>query len=206
MIQRRVRTFLVVTVLGLSCMGWLTCTQKTYIDVNYRLPAAENTLAGRTVFVASNDLRNDPEIFNKRAKAKFAHFTGLFALSLETPDNQQKVLGAYDLPKLFETALKQRLQELGVKIAAERSPNVPVLQINLNQFRINLVGQKWAADTSYEANLTQGSQRVAREVVSGSAERLKMVGSAGAEKVIGEIFTDMINRLDIERLYRQAGL
>ena len=206
MIQRMVKTLLMVTVLGLSCLGWLACAKKTYIDINYRLPAAADTLAGRIVYVESNDLRNDPEIFNKRAKAKFEHFTGLFALSLETPDKQREVLGAYDLPTLFETALKQRLQKLGIKITAERSPTVPVFQINLNQFRINLIGQKWVASTSFEAKLSRDSQRTAREVVSGSAERLKMVGSGGAEKVIGDIFTEMINRLDIERLYRQAEL
>jgi hypothetical protein len=62
------------------------------------------------------------------------------------------------------------------------------------------------ADISYEASLTQDTQLVAREVVTGSAERLKMIGSGGAEKVIGEIFTDMINRLNIERLFQQAKL
>jgi hypothetical protein len=69
-----------------------------------------------------------------------------------------------------------------------------------------LIGQKWMADISYEASLTQDTQLVAREVVTGSAERLKVMGSGGAEKVIGEIFTDMINRLNIERLFQQAKL
>jgi hypothetical protein len=132
-----------------------------------------DTLTGRTVFVETLDLRSDTEIFNKRAKEKFEHFTGLFSLSLEMPDNQQKVLGAYELPMLFETALKQRLQKLGVGAADAPSPSVPVFQITINQFHINLIGQKWMADISYEASLTQDTQLVAREVVTGSAERLK---------------------------------
>ena len=144
--------------------------------------------------------------FNKRAKERFENFTGLFALSLEMTDNQQKVLGAYTLPALFEAAIKQRLQKLGVGVASESSPSVPVFQININQFHINLVGQKWMADISYEASLTQDTQLVAREVVTGNAERLKVMGSGGAEKVIGEIFTEMINRLNIERLFQQAKL
>lgn len=204
MIQRVISSALAVMLLGWLCTGWLACAKKAYIDVDYRLPAAADTLAGRTVYVETNDLRSEPEIFNNRAKAKFEHFTGLFALSLETPDKQQKVVGAYRLPELFETALSQRLQKLGVTLAAERSPDVPVFKININQFNINLVGQKWAAKTSYEANLTRDSGQVAREVVSGSAERLKIMGSGGAEQVVGQIFTEMINRLDIERLFRQA--
>lgn len=201
-----VNVCLKMTMLLLVATLCFSCAKKSYIDVDYRLPTTADTLTGRTVFVETLDLRSDTEIFNKRAKEKFAHFTGLFSLSLEMPDDQSKILGAYTLPKLFETALKQRLQKLGVGSAAAPSPSIPVFQININQFHINLVGQKWMADISYEVSLTQDTQLVAREVVSGSAERLKVMGSGGAEKVIGEIFTDMINRLNIERLFQQAKL
>jgi hypothetical protein len=186
--------------------GCFSCAKSSYINVDYRLPLAAETLAGRTVFVETLDLRSDPETFNNRAKEKFEHFTGLFALALETPDNQQKIVGAYPVPMLFETALKQRLKNLGVGLAAEPSTGLPVLQIKLNQFRINLVGQKWQADINYEASLAQDTRRVAREVVSGSAERMKVMGTKDAEKMISEIFTDMINRLNIERLFQQAQL
>jgi hypothetical protein len=186
--------------------GCFACSKKSYIDVAYRLPSAADTLEGRTVFVETRDLRSNTEIFNKRANEKFEHFTGLFSLSLVMSDEQQKILGAYPLPKLFEVALTQRLQKLGAAVSAAPSPSIPVFQININQFHINLVGQKWMADISYEVSLTQDTQRVAREVVSGSAERLKVMGSGGAEKVIGDIFTDMINRLNIERLFQQAKL
>ena len=145
-------------------------------------------------------------IFNNRAKEQFKHFTGLFALALEIPDDQQRVLGAYELPDLFETALQKRLQKLGVHTISERSTDTPVFQIKINRFQIKLVGQKWFADVSYEANLTRDAHLIAREVVSGSAERVKIMGSGGAEKVIGEIFTEMINRLNIERLFAQAKL
>jgi len=206
MVLKIVNVCLKVAILLLVATIGSSCAKKSYIDVDYRLPSSADTLAGRTVFVETRDLRSDTEIFNKRAKEKFKNFTGLFSLSLETPDDQQKILGAYELPALFETALKQRLQKLGVGVTGEPSSSVPVFQININQFHINLVGQKWMADISYEANLTQDTQLVAREVVTGSAERLKVMGSGGAEKVIGEIFTEMINRLNIERLFQQAKL
>ncbi len=196
------KMMVILLVATISC----SCAKKPYIDVDYRLPSAADTLAGKTVFVETRDHRSDPEIFNKRASENFEHFTGLFSLSLVMPDDQAKILGAYPLPKLFETALTQRLQKLGVAVSASPTQSVPVFQITINQFHINLVGQKWMADISYEVSLTQDAQSVAREVVSGSAERLKVMGSGGAEKVIGEIFTDMINRLNIERLFQQAKL
>jgi len=206
MVLKITKVRLKTTILFLTAALCFSCAKKSYIDVDYRLPATADTLTGRTIFIETRDLRSDTEIFNKRAKDKFEYFTGLFALSLEMPDDQQKVLGAYALPMLFETALKQRLQTLGVKARDEPSPEIPTFEIRINQFRINLVGQKWMADISYEASLTQNSQLVAREAVTGSAERLKVVGSGGAEKIIGEIFTEMINRLNIERLFQQAKL
>lgn len=206
MVLKIVNAFFKVTILLLVAIICFSCAKKYYIDVDYRLPSAADTLVGRTVFIETRDLRSDTEIFNKRADEKFEHFKGLFALSLALPGDQQKVVGAYELPMLFETALKHRLQKLGVEITGEPSPDVPVFQIKITQFRISLIGQKWLADISYEASLTQDTQRVAREVVSGSAERLKVMGSGGAEKVIGEIFTEMINRLNIERLFQQAKL
>ena len=91
----------------------LACAKKPYIDIDYRLPPAAGTLPGRTVFVQSQDLRGDTQIFNERAKAKFENFTGLFALFLESSNDQRIVLGAYPLPALFETVMKKRLQQLG---------------------------------------------------------------------------------------------
>lgn len=195
-----------IIIIAMVVMGCFACAKKTYIDVDYRLPSQADTLTGRTVFVETRDLRSDAEIFNERAKKKFAHFTGLFSLSLALPDGKQQILGAYALPKLFQTALEQRLHQLGVVVVAEPSPEIPVFQIKINQFRINLIGQKWMADVSYEASLAQDTQLVAREAVTGSAERLRVMGSGGAEKVIGDIFSEIINRLNIEKLFQQAKL
>ena len=193
-------------VLLLAAAIGVGCAKNAYIDVDYRLPVAGQSLQGRTVVIETSDLRTDKEIFNKRAKEYFEDFTGLFTLTLESAPDQQRMLGAYELPMLFEQALKQRLTAMGVTVTAEPSPGTPVFQIKINRFRINLVGQKWQADISYEANLSEDARLVAKEVVSGSAERLKVVGAGGAEKVIGEIFSEMINRLNIERLFEQAGL
>lgn len=206
MVLKNVNTCLKIAIPLLLAAVFISCAKKFYIDVDYQLPTAADTLAGRTVFVETRDMRNDAEVFDQRAKNNFKHFTGLFALSLMLPEDQHKELGAYELPMLFETALVQRLQKLGVGVSAEPARDIPVFQIKVNQFYIKLIGQKWLADVSYEVSLTQDTQLVAREVVTGSAERMKLMGSGGAEKVISEIFTDMINRLNIERLFQQAKL
>lgn len=182
------------------------CAKKAYIDVDYRLPPTDASLIGRTVFIETRDDRTDKEIFNQRAKDEFPHFTGFFSLRLQSPDGQSTALGAYDVPELFETAIARRLEKMDVATAAERTPDIPVFQVRLEQFTIKLIGRKWTADIRYEASLTRDGRLIAREVVSGSAERMKIMGRGGAEKVISEIFAEMINRLNIERLFQQAKL
>lgn len=195
-----------IVLVGLTLVVTMACAKKPFIYVDYRLPPVTDSLGGRTVFVETNDLRVSKEVFNPRAKKVFKNFTGLFSLSLVKSDNDQTLKGAYTLPMLFETALKERLQNLGINIAEKQSPNTPIFKIELNQFRTNLVGQKWIANISYEVILTQDHQTVSRETVTGSAERLKIMGGSGAEKIIGEIFTEMINRLNVIRLFQQANL
>jgi hypothetical protein len=41
---------------------------------------------------------------------------------------------------------------------------------------------------------------------SGEAERLKTVGHGAADKVMSELFTDTVNRLDIRRLFERSKL
>jgi hypothetical protein len=195
-----------IAVLTILVAGSFGCAHKSYIDVAYRLPPDAHSLTGRKGFIEIRDLRQDTDIFNLRAKDKFRNFNGLFSLLLITPAAQEEVVGSYELPMLFEKAFSRRLQELGVKVVEKPSADVPVFQIKLNRFWISLIGQKWQAKVSYEASLAQDTKMVARELVSGSAERVRVMGSGGAEKVIGELFTEMINRLDIERLFAQAKL
>ena len=206
MVQQMTRSWLKVALIGLILVMGIACAKNPYIYVDYRLPTITDNMQGRSVFVETHDLRSNKEVFNPRAKKAFENFTGLFSLTLIKSDDEQTLKGAYTLPMLFETAIKERLKSLEINIAERQTPTTPIFKINLNQFQVNLVGQKWIADISYEVSLTQDNQTVSREVVTGSAERLKLVGSGGAEKIIGEMFTEMINRLNISRLFQQANL
>ena len=80
-----------------------------------------------------------------------------------TPDEQTTLKGAYTLPMLFKAAFSERLKTFGVDTIEQRGPNTPVFTIAINQFQINLIGQKWMADISYEVSLTLDNRTTARE-------------------------------------------
>jgi hypothetical protein len=193
-------------------MAWLvsticiSCANSPYINVDYRLPIeTQPMITEDPVYINAADLRSDTAILNDSAKKKFANFSGQFALLIRESDNQQSPLGHHDLQQLFETAFAHRLNQLAVPIAEQPPSETLRFQIDINRFHIGLAGNKWSAEIGYKASLIENKKRVSSETVTGSAERPKLVGRGGAEKVIGEIFTDVINQLDIERLFRERN-
>ncbi|MCD4716111.1 MAG: hypothetical protein K8R45_05145, partial [Desulfobacterales bacterium] len=76
----------------------------------------------------------------------------------------------------------------------------------LNEFLLDLVDQRWMVKMSYEAKLLKEGKVLATRTVSGQAERFKLIGRDEAGRAVGEIFTDMINRLDVLGFFQSAGL
>jgi hypothetical protein len=183
-----------------------SCAKKSYINVAYQLPAPSASLMGKKIRLEVKDLRSNTEIFGAPAKEEFKYFTGLFSLSVVDVDKQSTVIGAYELVALFRQTLKTRLENMGVQVADSGHQDLPLMEVAVKSFKIDLVGRTWKADVSYEASLTRDNRLIAREAVSGSAERVKLMGSGAAERIIGELFSELINRLDIQRLFAQAML
>jgi hypothetical protein len=47
---------------------------------------------------------------------------------------------------------------------------------------------------------------LASQLISGKAERVKLIGRGAAEKVIGEIFSEIVNKMDVYKLFLEAKL
>ena len=74
----------------------------------------------------------------------------------------------------------------------------------LNRFVLDLEARKWILTMSYQTILKEDGNLVISESISGS-ERMKVVGSRDAEKIISELISDTINKADISNLFQQAG-
>jgi hypothetical protein len=193
-----VYTWVIVAVVG-------ACASKSYIDVNYRLPVASDDLKGKRVFLECRDVRSDKTIFGQNAKDDFKHFTGLFSLSVNQ-GQKPFVAGAFDLPSLFKEAFKRRFENSGLDVLTQPEKTIPVLEIVIKEFRLDLVDRKWVAAIKYEARLLKGELLLVTKTISGDAERLKVIGQGDAEKVLGEIFTEIVNQLNLGKLLEQATL
>ena len=183
-----------------------SCGTKSYINVSYRLPLSSVDLKGKRVFLEIKDVRSHQAVFSETAKTKFKNFTGLFLLSLSENEKNDYVAGAFDLPSLFETAFSKRLEHMGIEILTEQKETEPVIEIDLKKFLLDLADRKWIAQISYEVRLMKENRILARETISANAKRYKWRSQGDVEKVLGEIFTDLVNDLDFIKLFQKAEL
>jgi len=184
----------------------VSCATIPELKVNYRLPLKSEDLRGKKVFLAFEDARKSKDLIGKGAQEDFQGFSGNVSLSLARGDEPGFRMGVYTIPSLFMEVFKRRLENLGIEVVSRREGAETQLAIVLEVFLLDLVDRKWVVTMGYEARLMKNGQILAKQMISGQAERLKLVGRGDADKVMEEIFTDMVNRLDVPRLFKQAGL
>jgi len=116
------------------------------------------------------------------------------------------LIGAFDLTALFKEALKQRLVSEGVAVLDQATAEQPSIEIQIKEFILDRDGKNWKATLAYKAITRKAGRVLTSQTVSGGAERLKIVGTGDAEKLLGEIFSDMVNELDPVKLFNHPDL
>lgn len=196
--------------LPIACLilmvSFFGCAGRNYLIVDYQVPKASHELDGQVVRLQVEDHRSSQSILFGEAVFQFPEFRGIYSLAWIMPDQARILAGEHQLIGLFRTVFEKRLAEGGVGLTDASNTEVPLLSITLKQFTLDLRDRKWIAELSYDAVLTQKNHPVARENVHGSAERVRVIGRKGADTVLSEIFSDVVNRLDLTKLFRNAEL
>ena len=185
---------------------FLCCSPRISLLVDYLVPDTSNHLEGQQVCLEVKDVRADTHLFTATAIQDFDGFKDRYDLTLVTPNKARISVGEKNLQGLFSEAIKKRLESLGAVVTTTGRKDLPLFQVLIRDFKIDLQDRKWLSSASYEANLSIDNQLVARELVTGSAERIKILGSKGADTTLSDIFTEMINRLNIVKLFQQAKM
>ena len=180
------------------------CSNKPFLAVQYQLPSSTDTLAGKEVSQVITDDRETKIFLSESAKKSLREFNETYSLVVLKEDGSGDLLGIYEIEALFDEIFKQRLTILGIQVSPPASQSEYEFEIKLTEFKLDLAERKWVVNMSYQANLSKNRRLLAMESVSGSAERLKVMGQSDAEKLIGELLTDMVNKLDLVKLFQQA--
>ena len=182
----------------------MACASRPFLKVQYQLPTPSTELTGESLYLQISDKRNDTAFLSSNAKKSLKDFNDTYSLVVLRADGSGNLLGAYDLNSLWRELFKQRLQNEGVTVSSGSDNTKASLEIQIKAFKLDIVGRKWMLHMSYLAGLSKNNTLRARESVNGSAERLKFMGKSDAEKILGELVTDMVNKLDVAQLFRQA--
>lgn len=177
-----------------------SCATVPELRVEYRVPAKTDVLKGEEIFLDFKDARTNKEILREGAKTEFKGFSGNIALSLAYGEEKGFRTGLYDLRSLFLEIFNKRLTNLGMKVIPKRQSDQAHMVIVLKEFTLDLEKRKWIARMSYEARSLRDNKVLRKETISGQADQMKIMGRAQADKVMGEILTDLVNRLDVVKL------
>jgi hypothetical protein len=103
-------------------------------------------------------------------------------------------------------AFKRKLAAAGFNPETIEGNDSPVVVIVVKKFFLDLVKHNWIGRIAYDAKLlVDGRVKVTRSI-EGSARRLNALGRADADTLVGELFTDCVNRLDLHGLFEVAGM
>jgi hypothetical protein len=184
----------------------ISCASIPQLKVRYQLPPQSDRLKGRKVILVVEDARPETVIVGNGAKKDFENFPGTISLRIARHNEPGLDIGLYDPSALIEEGFRRKLENEGMELVSGQTLGEPELLIVLNEFLLDLVDRRWMVTMSYEAKLLKEGKVLATRTVSGQAERLKFIGRDEADRAVGEIFTDMINRLDVLGFFQSAGL
>jgi hypothetical protein len=196
-----VRTCVTISLLCLIA----ACAKPYHFYVKYDLTESASALNGQKIFLQVLDGRDSADFLSQKARKEFEMWDGRFAL-YHTPKKPKGYMETYSLSGMIEAAMKKRLETMGITVVKEKMDGTPLFEVTLNKFFLDLNDRTWVSDFSYEATLTRDGQRTGREIVSGQAERTKIMGRGAGEILVGDIFTESINKLNIEKLFKNAGI
>ena len=182
------------------------CASKPFLKVQYQLPSPSSTLDGKQVSVTVSDMRIKEALVTETARKSLRDFKGTFSLVVLRDDGSGNLRGAYDLVSLFSEVFQQRLKNEGIQATTGADSSLPELKIEITEFQIDFVNRKWIVAMNYRASLIDNGILLSKESVGGQAERLKVMGKKGAEQILSELLTDVVNKLNLVGLFQQARL
>jgi len=194
---RRITAVSIILFIGILSSS---CASKNFLTVKYQLPPQAVESKEIKVALTVKDIRENPGIATKSAKMALKNFTEHFALIVAQENKKDRLVGAFSLSSMIREIFKHRLENAGVVVAAEEDPSTPLVEIDLKEFKIDLQNRKWIITMNYQANLVKQDRIVAGQTITGTAERMRVVGSKDAEIIVGELVTDVANKLNVKEL------
>lgn len=181
------------------------CAKPYHFYVKYDGPESMSRALEKKVYLKVIDGREAKRFLSEAARNEFDLWDGAFALYY-SEKKPKSAVDTYTLTGLIQTIMAQRLESKGIMVVDQESTGLPIFEMTLKKLYLELQDRTWVSDISYEVKLSGNNLKTGRETVTGKAERTKVMGRGAGETLVSELLTDTINRLDIDKLFKNAGL
>ena len=194
-------------ILGVLAVLFFTqaCSSIAYVQLNDRLPAKATALEGKKVFLVVEDERKTKDFAGRGVKREFDNFSESIAYSVKKGTEPGLKMGLYDVSSLVREAFRLRVGNEGAESVPDKTAGQVELVFVLQEFSLDLVDRNWKVRLAYEVRLVKDGAVLAKQFATGEAERLKILGTEQADTVVGDLFTDVMNRINLVNLFRDAG-
>jgi hypothetical protein len=196
---------MIVLVVFAALLFTQACSSIAYVQLNDRIPATTSGAGGKKVFLSVEDERKSKDFAGRGVKREFDNFSETIAYSVNKGPGPALKLGLYDAPSLVKEAFRLRVENEGVEIVSEKKAGQAELVFVLQEFSLDLVDRNWKVRLGYEVRLVRNGALLAKQFANGEAERLKIMGTDQADAVVGDLFADVMNRINLVKLFRDAG-
>ena len=204
--KRKDRRFWALAGAFLMASLLVSCASIDNLKVIYQLPQSSTRFSGNEVYFTLQDARSSRSVLGMGARKELKNFPGNVIYSIAKYRQPGFRLGPYDVTGMARDGFKRRLENMGFRVLPFSESGKPQLTVVLQEFSLDYVGDKWVARMKYEARLLEDGKLLATQSISAEAERYKVVTKKGADKAVGEVFTDAVNRLNVRRLFEQGRI
>ncbi len=185
-------------------VGIIACATFHDLKVRYQLPDASSALEGTRMALRFHDARPSPDILGAGAVPEFKNFTGDSAFRIDDAAGAELGRGQYRVMEMVREAFTMRIEAEGVSGAAPGETEGLQRGVVVKKLLLDLMEGRWIAKMDFQARLEKSGTLLATQKISGEAERHRIVGRREAHRAMSEIFTDVVNRLDLQELIEHA--
>jgi len=190
----------------------LSCSTVPMLNINYRVPEKTNLLEGKKVILEIRDSRTDKDMFGEGAKEDFQNATESISLSVAEGNEKGFKIGIFPLSDLIRQVFEERFKSLGMVVVADKDKTgeEPRIVIDLQSFKLELtpgtIKRSWKDSMTYNVEISSKGKALAATQITGQSEKLRIIGRTEADSLVSDLVTDLVNRLDVQALFKQAGL
>lgn len=185
---------------GLVILGLLLLTGCFSKGMNLAyLTPAETPFESTPIFLKIKDMRQDKMIVTSAVMQKdlFKDVGDRVNLEAKSQDGKATKINNATITDSFYEAFRLRFASLGLGVLPEMVADNFALIIEIQKVELDIDERTFKAEISYLAKFYNGTKEFQKEQITGSTEKMYVIGKSGGEEALSEAFESAINSLNL---------